>query len=30
MAGVNMQELEKIEIEEDFASMFEQYEKKRE
>ncbi|WP_239056349.1 30S ribosomal protein S1 [Helicobacter apodemus] len=28
MAGVNMQELEKIEIEEDFASMFEQYEKK--
>ncbi|WP_233704023.1 30S ribosomal protein S1 [Helicobacter mesocricetorum] len=28
MAGVNMQELDKIEIEEDFASMFEQYEKK--
>ena len=28
MAGVNMQELEKIEIEEDFASMLEQYEKK--
>lgn len=28
MAGVNMQELEKIEIEEDFASMFEQYEKR--